>query len=108
MTTELPMACTLGTGDLEQRLAEIAALGAERLISHEADGDRQLLRFHSDADTRRRLERIVAAEGECCAFLDLNLSDDHGELLFSIAAPPGGAAFAAGLAETFGAAEKQG
>ncbi|HKI66083.1 MAG TPA: hypothetical protein VJ989_02320 [Solirubrobacterales bacterium] len=71
MTTQLPMACTLGTGDLEQRFAEIAALDSERLISREPDNDR-------------------------------------GELLLSIAAPPDGEAFAAGLAEAFGAAEKQG
>lgn len=86
---DLPMACTLGAGDLEQRLAEIAKLGSERLISHDADGDRQLLRFRSDADTRQRLEQIVAAESECCSFLDLALSEEDGGLLLSIAAPDG-------------------
>ncbi|HEX6688442.1 MAG TPA: hypothetical protein VF085_07225 [Solirubrobacterales bacterium] len=101
MENDTPVACSLGAGELERRLAAIAEIGAGSLISREAGGDSQLLRFRADADTRRRLEEIVVAEGECCAFLDLKLSERGGELVLSIAAPEDAQALADGLAEAF-------
>lgn len=101
MENDIPVACSLGAGELEQRLAEIAEIGAGSLISREAGGDSQLLRFRADADTRRRLEEIIAAEAACCAFLDLQLSERDGELVLSIAAPGDAQALADGLAEAF-------
>ncbi len=104
MTKDKPIACSLGAGELEQRLAAIAEIGAESLVSHEVEGDRHLLRFRADANTRRRLEGIVAAEAECCSFLDLSLGEDGDELVLSIAAPEDGRAIADGLAKAFAAA----
>jgi hypothetical protein len=101
MENDTPIACSLGTGDLKQRLAEIAEIGTDSLISREADGDRHLLRFRADADSRRRLEEIVAADAECCAFLDLALSEKDGELVLSIAAPKDAKTLADGLAGAF-------
>lgn len=102
MTEDKPVACSLGTGDLEQRLAAVAEIGADSLISRNIEGDRHLLRFHADADTRQRLEAIVAAEAECCAFLDLSLREEGGELVLSIAAPKDARAVADELAGAFG------
>lgn len=104
MTEALPIACSLGAGDLKRRLAAIAEIGDESLIGREADGERHLLRFRSDAGTRKRLEEIVAAEAECCSFLDLALEEGGGELVLSIAAPQDGQAVADGLAATFAGA----
>lgn len=102
MTTDDPVACSLGAADLEQRLAAVAAIGADSLISREVRDGRHLLRFRGDGATRRRLEEIIAAEARCCAFLDLSLSDENGELLLSIAAPDDAQAVADGLAAAFG------
>ncbi len=101
MPEDLPVICSLGAGDLEQRLAAIAEIGAESLVDRRSEGDSHLLRFRSDAKTRRRLESIVAAEAECCAFLDLSLREDGDELIFSIAAPGDGQATADALAAAF-------
>jgi hypothetical protein len=101
MANDTPLACSLDVGDLEQRLAEIAAVGAKSLISRESDEDRHLLRFRADADTRRRLETIVAAEAKCCTFLDLSLHEESGELLLSIATQQDATALAEGLANAF-------
>ncbi len=79
MTEGTPITCSLGASDLRQRLAEIAEVGADSLIARSADGERHLLRFRSDADTRRRLEAIVAAEAKCCSFLDLSLEEQGGD-----------------------------
>jgi hypothetical protein len=52
MTDEDPIACSLDSGALVQRLTAIAELGADSLISCRAEGDRHLLRFRADAATR--------------------------------------------------------
>jgi len=104
MTDSLPIACSLGADDLRRRLEEIAAVGAESLLDRDGDGEARVLRFRGDAETRRRLERIVAAESECCAFLDLRLVEDGDELTLRIDAPAGGAEAADALALAFGSA----
>lgn len=101
MTKALPIACSLGAGDLKQRLAAIAKIGEESLIDRATEEGRHLLRFRSDAATRRRLEEIVAAEAECCSFLDLTLQDRDGDLILSVAAPQDGQAVADELAAAF-------
>jgi hypothetical protein len=84
---EEPAACSLGAGELGERLAAIAALGSESLVSHEQDGIHHLLRFEGGPAVRRRLEEIVAAESECCPFLALGLDERNGLLVLSISAP---------------------
>lgn len=103
MAQDLPIVCSLGASDLEQRLAAIAELGAESLINHRQDGGRHLLRFRSDTRTRERLEAIIRAERECCAFLDLSLADEGDYVVLSVAALEAGQATADGFAMAFGA-----
>jgi hypothetical protein len=98
---ELPIACSLGAGDLEMRLAEIQAIGSDALLGHESVEGIQRLRFRADAGVRVRLESIVAAEAACCPFLDLGLECDGDELILSIAAPADAESLAAGLAGAF-------
>jgi hypothetical protein len=102
---ELPVVCSLGPTDLEKRLADIVEVGAASLIARTSDGGRNLLRFHSDATTRQRLDAILAAEAACCAFLELSLSERAGELVLVIAAPEAGRELADGLAAAFGDGE---
>jgi hypothetical protein len=101
MTKDLPMVCSLDRGELRQRLAEIAAVGAESLIDRSVDGDRHLLRFRSNPIAYRQLEGIVAAEAKCCSFLDLSLARQDDEIVLSIAAPEDAQALAAGLSAAF-------
>ncbi len=101
MTDENRSACSLGAGELEQRLAAIAEIGAGSLISRRFEDGRHLLRFRAGGDARRRLEEIVAAEAECCSSLDLSLSEEGDELTLSIAAPRHARALADGLAGAF-------
>ncbi|HEX4464314.1 MAG TPA: hypothetical protein VH042_06720 [Solirubrobacterales bacterium] len=101
MTDPKPIACTLGTSQLRQRLDEIAALGAERLLGHELEDGAHTLRFRRDDRTRRQLEEIVAAEARCCPFLDLSLGERDGELVLALDAPIEGRAVADELAKAF-------
>ncbi|HEY2715995.1 MAG TPA: hypothetical protein VGI73_07230 [Solirubrobacterales bacterium] len=103
MSDELPVvACSLEAGALRQRLEEIAAVGAESLTGRSTSGDTHSLRFRSDPATRERLERIVAAEAACCAFLDLDLRAEGDALVLTIAAPADGQPVADQLALAFG------
>jgi hypothetical protein len=104
MTSDTLMACSLGAGELKQRLAAIAETGASSLIARDIEGDRRLLRFRASEGTRRQLDGIVAAEAECCSFLDLSLSEQGGELVLSIAGPRDAQAVVDALADAFGGA----
>ena len=107
MTDDTPIACSLGASELEQRLVAIARIGADSLVSRDLKDGRHLLRFRAGAASQAQLEEIVAAEAECCSFLDLSLSIDVDELVLSIAAPQDAQALADGLASTFGVEKAQ-
>src|SRR5688500_18744435 len=95
---ELPLACSLDAPALAERLAEMRAVGRESLIAADPGGE---LRFRASPGVRQRIERIVAAEAECCAFLRLTLSEHDGELRLAVSAPEGAEPVAAGLVEAF-------
>jgi hypothetical protein len=100
--SEGPAACSLAAGQLERRLAAIAEIGSDSLLSQAAlGGGRHRLRFRRGAETRRRLERLLAAEAECCSFLELRVDQEGDALVLTIAAPESGRAVADGLAEAF-------
>lgn len=101
MPEELPIACSLGAEDLAARLDLIAALGAENLISRSTEDGAHLLRFRRGEGVRRALESVVAAEAECCAFLDLAIREEPDALVLAIDAPAEGAPIAAELAAAF-------
>jgi hypothetical protein len=101
VTDPQPIACTLGTSQLGQRLDEIAALGAKSLLGHDLKDGAHTLRFRRDDGTRHQLEEIVAAEAQCCSFLDLSISEREDDLVLAIAAPEGGDQLAEALALAF-------
>ena len=95
---DLPLACSLDAPALAERLAEMRALGEDALIAAEPDG---VVRFRATPDTRRRLERIVAAEAECCAFLDLRIAEAGGELRLVVSGPAEAEPVVDGLVRAF-------
>jgi hypothetical protein len=101
MTNSQPIACSLGASDLQQRLAEIAKIGADSLTDRAVEDGRHVLRFHADATTRERLDAIVTAEADCCSFLDLSLVEGADELVLTITAPGDAQPVAADLALAF-------
>jgi hypothetical protein len=89
MTTELPIACSLSTTELSVRQAQIAELGRDALLDATVDGRRAELHFTARPGVRERVERFVAAESECCAFLTMGVEAAPDEVRVSIDAPAG-------------------
>lgn len=101
MTDSQRIACSLATGDLQQRLAEIAEIGADGLTDRAVRDGRHVLRFRAEPAIRERLEAIVAAEASCCSFLELALVEGADEVVLTIAAPDHAQPVADGLALAF-------
>jgi hypothetical protein len=89
MATELPIACSLSGPDLRERLAEIRDVGRVGLIDIRREGGRRLLRFRPSAEISARLARIVEAEAQCCAFLDLTLDEAPDSIDLTVEGPDG-------------------
>jgi hypothetical protein len=85
--SDLPIACTLASGDLTARLALIDGLAADGLLDRAATEHGLRVRLRDTPDIERRVRELVAAESACCSFLDFALSRDAGELLLEITGP---------------------
>lgn len=89
MPTNLPIACSLSAAEMPARLAEMAAIGRTALLSVEPGGLSTTLHFRAKETISERLEAIIAAEGECCAFLELTLRHEPETVTLTITAPAG-------------------
>ena len=95
---ELPIACSLDAAALAERVAEMRAVGRGSLVAADPRG---VLCFDPSPGVRVRLERIVAAERECCPFLELDLQDEPDALRLTVSAREGAEPVVAGLVEAF-------
>jgi hypothetical protein len=91
MSRPLPIACSLSATDLRARGEELRALGGDGLVDATEEPGRAVLRFRPDPAVRERVEALVAAESECCAFLDFELEHGDDATVLTISAPNGGA-----------------
>lgn len=88
MAEPVPIACTLSSAGMSERLTEMKLIGQSALISAGQDGAVASLRFRAEPGLSERLKTVVAAEAECCAFLELDLTERDGALELSIHGPP--------------------
>jgi hypothetical protein len=102
MPAELPIACSLSAAELPERLAAIADLGRAALLAARIDPTSAELRFAAGSGVRRRVEAIVAAESQCCAFLAMRVEDEPDAVLLTITAPVGAELVLADLVDAFG------
>ncbi|NCT84106.1 MAG: hypothetical protein GXC94_13225 [Comamonadaceae bacterium] len=84
-TADTPIACTLSTAELPERLAWIRLVTAQSLKAHRLDGTTLHLTYAREA--RAELERIIAGERQCCSFLRFDLQDTPGAVELTIHAP---------------------
>ena len=84
---DVPIACTLTPDGMTARLTLIDALAADGLIERTATDAGLRVRLRDSPEIERRTRELVAAESECCAFLDFRLDRDDGELVLDISGP---------------------
>jgi hypothetical protein len=103
MPEELPIACSLSVTDLTARLRAIADLGRDALLDSRIDGAGAHLRFAASPGVRDRVDAIVAAESECCAFLTMRVAEERDGVRLTIAAPAGAEFMVVELIDAFAA-----
>src|SRR3954471_13309296 len=84
---ELPIACTLTPDDTTARLGLIDALAADGLLDRTPTDRGVRLRLRDTPEIEQRIRELIAAESECCAFLDFELGRDGGDLVLNSAGP---------------------
>jgi hypothetical protein len=89
MPAELPIACSLTATELPKRLADMADVGRAALVDVRDDRTRAELVFAASARVRDRVDAIRAAESQCCAFLDMAITDEPDTVVLTIDAPEG-------------------
>jgi hypothetical protein len=89
MPPETPIACSLTAAQMPARLAEMADIGRASLLGVDTVGRQAALRFRAIPRTRERLEAIVIAESQCCAFLTFDLRDVSEGIELTVTGPAG-------------------
>jgi hypothetical protein len=103
----VPIACTLTADEMPRRLTEMSAVGRSSLVGVDTDGEAPVLRFRPSAETRQRLEAIVAAESHCCSFLHFELRQETDALALTITGPALAQPLVADLVDAFRAEAAQ-
>jgi hypothetical protein len=85
--TEPPIACTLTPNGMSARRALIDALAADGLLDRAATDTGLRVRLRDTPEIEQRTRELLAAESECCAFLDFELGREDGDLVLDIAGP---------------------
>jgi hypothetical protein len=99
--TEIPIACTLDRTQMRRRGEDIRALGRAALTTVERGAHHVVLRFRPRPELREQVERLVAAESECCAFLGFTIAHERDATVVTIVSPPDGAPVMHELADRF-------
>ena len=77
--------CTLDGQAMAARLARIRTVTSQSLVAHRLEG--RMLHLTYRLQAARELERLVALERECCAFLDFSLETGPAHVVLTIAIP---------------------
>jgi len=85
--TELPIACTLTPDGMTARLALIDALAADGLLDRTATETGLRVRLRDTPEIEQRTRELIAAESQCCAFLEFELAREGGDLVLDITGP---------------------
>jgi hypothetical protein len=87
-TPRQPLACTLEEAELGARLEawrEVVARASTRRV----DDGRVVATYPKDAQLLARLRELIAAEAECCSFLDLRLDEKPDAIITELRLPDG-------------------
>jgi hypothetical protein len=86
--TDTPIACTLDSDQLRDRVAFIERLASDALIAQDEIAGGVRSRFRDAPGVEARLRELVAAESDCCGFLSFAVRRGDGELWLDITGAP--------------------
>jgi MerR family transcriptional regulator, copper efflux regulator len=95
-TPPQPLACTLKGADLSGRLrawSQVVARATSRRVEH----GRVVATYPNDAQLLGRLRELIAAEADCCSFLDFRLEETPDAIVIELRLPEGVPASIAGV-----------
>jgi hypothetical protein len=76
----LPIACSLGPTDQSSRRAEWQALMEEAVVETAPTPSGVVMQLVTGRDAQARIERLIALERDCCAWIEWTLRDDGAHL----------------------------
>jgi hypothetical protein len=79
----LPIACSLEGDQARLRWLDWRALLADRISDEHSELELRV-RFRDHEDIRTELSRLVAAERECCGFVDWELANVEGAFVLTV------------------------
>lgn len=80
----IPVACTLGTGDLAGRVARWHAVAARAAGQRSATEHGVRLSFTTGPGVAAELRELAALERDCCAFATWSVREDGGRVLVEV------------------------
>jgi hypothetical protein len=84
---DAPIACSLTPDQYSDRVAELAALADDSLLSREPIDGGERLTFTDSPGVEQELRAAVAAEASCCSFLTVSLQRADAGLVLDVTGP---------------------
>lgn len=86
---ELPVACTLGTSDGPARLQRWQHLHQIAAPTAQLTNGELEVRYQPGPQVLAELQDLVSKERVCCAFVSWDVTEDRGQPVLRVTAPPG-------------------
>jgi hypothetical protein len=80
----LPEACGLNELERQSRVADWRRLGADAQVSSRLQGTSLEVTFRNHSEVATELHRLIAAERNCCSFLDWSLTSAPDTLTLTV------------------------
>jgi hypothetical protein len=85
MKTDTPIACTLSAAEQARRFAASDAIAGRWMLDATTTDSGVSMRFRAGAE--HGLRELIAAESECCPFLEFELNRDGPDLRLTVEGP---------------------
>ncbi|MGH2556595.1 MAG: hypothetical protein ACRDHO_12880 [Actinomycetota bacterium] len=86
MTSEEPFACTLSGPELIERIREWTDV-ASHATSREVHESRVVSTYPADRQLLARLRNLIAAEAECCPFMEFHVEEQPTHVVVELRVP---------------------
>ena len=86
MVNQETLACSLAGDELIERLGEWSTVASQATSRHVEEG-RIVSTYPPDEDLIRRLRALIAAEAECCSFMEFHVKEGPDQVVVELRVP---------------------